>query len=440
MRGLTKALLLVPMVLLAASEARDAAACGGCFVQQTESTQVTGHKMILSISQQRTTLWDQIKYSGAPSSFAWVLPIRGVADIATSSDALFQALEQSTEVTIASPTINCAPPSCGGAQFAGGSAEDGAGGGAGGGGGGVTVLAQEVVGPYETVQLQSTDPQALDTWLGEKGYTIPADIQPTIHQYVTEGFNFLALKLVPGKGVNAMVPVRISTEGASPVLPLRMVAAGTGAITPITLWVMGEGRWQTKNLPSFVVHGAELLWNWDTQSSNYATLKQIHFASTQNKGWLVEAAEPISAYSFDWLVDQASWEPESTGYGDDPTAAMAAATDDLDALYGSINPSSLWVTRLHAELSRAALTEDLELEAAPDQTPVERYFDVKLTVGTPPACPPTPPCETGFWNVGSASAGGSGSCAMNQGSAPALGILALAATLALTRRRRARRP
>src|SRR5262245_66238612 len=72
-----KALLLVSMALLAASEARDAAACGGCFVQQTESTQVTGHKMILSISKDRTTLWDQIQYDGEPSSFAWVLPIRG---------------------------------------------------------------------------------------------------------------------------------------------------------------------------------------------------------------------------------------------------------------------------------------------------------------------------------------------------------------------------
>jgi hypothetical protein len=435
-----KALLLASVTLLAASEARDAAACGGCFIQQSESTQVTGHQMVLSISQQRTTLWDQIKYSGSPSSFAWVLPIHGVADIGTSSDALFQALDQNTQVTIASPTIDCTQSSCG-AQFAAGGGEDYGGGGAGGGGGGgVTVLAQEVVGPYETVQLQSTDPEALQKWLSEKGYAIPADIQPVINQYVTEGFNFLAMKLVPGKGVNAMVPIRITTAGASPVLPLRMVAAGTGAITPITLWVMGEGRWQTKNLPSFVIDGAELFWNWDTQSSNYAALKQIKFASTQNKGWLVEAAEPISQYGFDWLIDQTMWNPESTGYGEDETTAFLGVTEDLDALYGSIDPSSLWVTRLHGELSRPALAADLTLEASPDQSTVERYFDVELTVGTAPECPPSPPCQqTGFWDVNSPRGSGA-SCAMNQGSAPALGVLALAATLALTRRRRARRP
>lgn len=37
---------------------------------------------------------------------------------------------------------------------------------------GVTVLRQETVGPYQTVQLRSTDTQALNKWLTEKGYRI----------------------------------------------------------------------------------------------------------------------------------------------------------------------------------------------------------------------------------------------------------------------------
>src|SRR5262245_130162 len=98
MRSLKALLLSLPLALAALSAAHDAAACGGCLGPPTEVTQVTGHKMILSISKTQTTLWDQITYSGNPSSFAWVLPIKGTVDFHLSSDALFRTLEQQTQI------------------------------------------------------------------------------------------------------------------------------------------------------------------------------------------------------------------------------------------------------------------------------------------------------------------------------------------------------
>src|SRR6185503_6319671 len=111
-----KALLLtVPLAALALTETRDASACGGCFTQQSENSQVTGHKMILSVSKTQSTLWDQIAYSGTPASFAWILPTKGIVEVGLSSDALFQNLDQDTRVTVASPIIQCSPPpGCGG--------------------------------------------------------------------------------------------------------------------------------------------------------------------------------------------------------------------------------------------------------------------------------------------------------------------------------------
>ena len=82
----------------------------------------------------------------------------------------------------------------------------------------------ENVGPYATVQLHSTDPSALNNWLAQNGFNIPADVTPVIDQYVTEGFDFLAMKLLPNQGVQAMRPVRVTTPGASLSLPLRMAA------------------------------------------------------------------------------------------------------------------------------------------------------------------------------------------------------------------------
>src|SRR4051794_13744354 len=100
-------LLAIPLLALSASRSDDARACGGCFIATSESTEVTGHRMILSISQARTTLWDQITYSGNPSSFAWVLPVKGVADVELSSDLLFGNLDSLTEVTVSAPELMC---------------------------------------------------------------------------------------------------------------------------------------------------------------------------------------------------------------------------------------------------------------------------------------------------------------------------------------------
>jgi len=452
-----KALILsLPIAALAVLQAHDASACGGCLVQQTENTQVTGHKMILSISPTQTTLWDQITYDGNPSDFAWVLPVKGMPDLngfELSSDALFQSIDAQTQVVVSSPLIQCnPPPDCGFAND--GSAGSGTSG-AGGAGGGppVDVVAEKVVGPFDTKLLKSNIKGTLAQWLVDNNYNIPADIAPIIAAYEDEGFDFIALKLVPGQGINAMRPVRVTTPGATPVLPLRMVAAGTGAVTPITLWVMGEGRYEPTNLPSFTITAQQLLWNWDTQSSNYAQLRQTGFDTSQGKSWLVEDAEPFSKWAIeDQIMYLAQYNPLESGYGDDMgNGAVDAATADLQALYGFISPSSLWITRLHGELSRKALGADLALGASSDQSTVARYLEAQASVGTPPPCPTFPPCPNdpggggtdGDWDFwGNVDGGGSvvrgNSCAVTSapGGTALLSGLVAAAALAFTRRRR----
>ena len=391
---LTHALLLaVPVVALALTDARDAAACGGCFVPPEESTQVTGHRMLLSVSPTETTLWDQITYAGNPSSFAWILPTKGIVDVGLSSDALFAFVEQSTAVNVNPPPIICpGPPD--GCQYPGlddsfGGATGMSAGAGGGASGGVTVLAQSTVGPYETVQLKSDDPKALKTWLTSHNFAVPPDVQPIIDAYVADHFDFLALKLVPGQGIESMRPVRVTSPGASPTLPLRMVAAGTGALTPITLWVVGEGRYETANFDNFTIAPASVIWNWDTQSSSYNTLKQAGFDKSGGNAWLTEAARPTSSFDLTNNVIQVAQNNASqSGYGDaNGAGAVEEATADVDKLVGNINPNSLWITRLHGELPRAALGKDLEVGASITQTTVENNIQTTLAVGTPPPCP-----------------------------------------------------
>src|SRR4051812_20716518 len=107
--GLTFVIAL-PVLAAAALVAPDASACGGCFPPPGEQqTVVTDHRMILSLSKDKTPLYAQIQYSGPPWGFAWVPPIMGRVDVGLSSDRLFNAPHTLSAVGVQEPPGNCPP-------------------------------------------------------------------------------------------------------------------------------------------------------------------------------------------------------------------------------------------------------------------------------------------------------------------------------------------
>lgn len=318
----------------------DARACGGCIAPQPPPnlpdqtvSQITAERMIFSVSPEQTTLYDEINFSGSPASFAWVLPIKGTATIGLSADILFASLDTLTASQVVPPPLNCPPPACtpsggggAGCAFGGSSGSityagpSGAFTAADAGAAGVTVTHQEQVGPYETVQLASTDPTALDRWLAAHGYVLPPSDAPVVAAYVHEGFGFLAMKLVPGQGVKAMRPVRVTTPGAGVTLPLRMVGVGTGATTGVTLWVIGDARWEPANFPSFILKDSELTWTWSTSSSNYEAVRLQHESVLHGAGWQIESSLELNESTIRSTVEYA----DATG---------TSATDYLPIAY-----------------------------------------------------------------------------------------------------------
>jgi MYXO-CTERM domain-containing protein len=314
--------LFVSALAISVYCARDAAACGGCFhlpppPSESVDSVITGERMIFSISKDQTTLYDEITYSGSPKSFAWVLPIKGEVEVGLSADILFATIDSLTASEVHAPPTGCPrPQQCASSGGGGGGFGAGCGGGFGAGpssssgsgyfdedagvpeaSSGVSVLTQEQVGPYEAVQLKSSDGSALTKWLDDNGYVVPKSDEPVIKHYVAAGMDFLALKLLPGLGVQAMQPVRVTTHGAFPVLPLLMVSVGTGATTGITLWVVGEGRWEPQNFPTFTIDSSELDWDWKTSSSNYEPLRLSKEAALGGRGWQIESSLDHSQYA-----------------------------------------------------------------------------------------------------------------------------------------------
>ena len=398
----------------------DAEACGGCFVAPTESTVVSGHRMALSISTEKTTLWDAIEYAGDPTEFSWVLPVKPGAEVDVAHQAFFTALEAGTVSQITPPPEGCEVDSssgCGSDQFE----VDSLGGSSGSGtGGGVTVIQEKTVGPYDSVTLAATDPTALNTWLDDNGYGVPEDVQPIIDAYVAEGFDFIALKLSPGQGVRSMTPVRVTTIGSSFELPLRMVAAGAAANVDLVLYVLAEGRYEAANFGNGHVPQKLVTWDFRTDSSNYAELRLAALGADEGNIWLTTHAErdgliwngpgafrqintstgffsTIAEVYFNEGLDdpQATHNPwecvqDIQSYADKSGKVGSAAApledftcgelDDIAVALEGIHLQDLWITRLEASLPKAALSQDLKLQAASEQERVPSAYTAELKV------------------------------------------------------------
>ena len=434
----------------------DADACGGCFAPPDPPTVVNDHRMILSISKTQSTLYDQIKYTGSPSSFGWVLPIAGTVDVGLSSDLVFSTLDQQTQTRVIQPPLNCPPfpegcfqggSSSGGfnAPSAGSANEDG-----------VSVIKQETVGPYETVQLASDNANALNEWLAKNGYVVPQDVQPVIAAYVAEKFNFLALKLQPGQGVQDMRPVRVTTSGAGAVLPLRMVAAGTGPTVGITLWVISEGRYEPQNFGSFIVAADDVTWDWTTGKSDYVDVRAAKTAAGAGKVWEIESSMSVFRQTVEQIVKNQSsggedYEAEKDGQGNVIKTAAEVRAEDLATLFDGIGTASAArVTRMRADLAHAALDQDLQMTASADQTELSNIRQLTREKNQP-QCPVYDGCQyvgtaprdeaiARSSTTGPSSSGSS--CAVPPGGkdttfmAAGLGLAAVTVVQAMRRRRR----
>ena len=335
------------------------------------------------------------------------------------------------------------------------------------------IVSQGVVGPYDTVTLHSTDPNALYDWLVANSYDVPDTIHPVIDAYVAGGFDFIALRLSPGQGVQAMQPVRVVSPGAGLTLPLRMVAAGVGPQVGITLYVLSEGRYEAQNFPDATFDDSKLVWLHAQGTSNYEPLSESIMQGDGGRTWLTEFSQPIRAsltcataqaaggiyggtyyggsgasadlgglyYSSceciagaagGTAVDAgASGDGGNASEGGSTSPSDCASLDDLEVAFGDMDPSSTWVTRMRAILPSDALAEgDLVLQASATQTPVSSQHTALVYDD-----PSYSPCAS---SGASASGGGGCSTGRDGGDPAGCGLVLLAlgfVTAAIARRR-----
>jgi hypothetical protein len=359
----------------------------------------------------RTVLSMQNNYQGPPQDFAMVVPVPVVLqkeNVKTLSRDVFDRVDQLTAPRLveyweqdpcpkpmpladmkAMPAPAAAPMS---AMRGAASASA------------VRIEAQFTVGEYEIVVLSATDSTALDTWLRQNNYKIPAGAEPYLRPYVAMGMKFFVAKVNVAKvhferigngPEQAMLsPLRFHYDSEAFNLPIRLGLINSGGTQDLVVTILAPGqRYEVANYDNVAIPT-----NIDVSDATREKFGEFYakiFDDTVQK-------HPRS------VVTEYSWMATSC----DPCPTPPLEQSDLMTLGADVLPSTappplpgggapivrppmmprffnaggFVLTRLHARYSKDALGDDLFFRAAPPIVGGREFLqnDGKLEQGARP--------------------------------------------------------
>lgn len=259
-----------------------AAACGGLFTADSYTEQ-SAERLIFAVDPGKVTLYEQIRYTGSPADFAWVLPVPAVPQVDTASVELFQNLNTQTAPHFYTP---------GEQDPAGCYSNGGSGAAAPPNSGAVNVFSGGNVGPYSYNVINSNSPQALTQWLTAHNYKIPAESQAEMQPYIAAHMFFLAMRLKGSAGVQDMTPVKISyaTKDSTITVPLRMATPMGKENLGVLVWIFANSRYVPQNYQLLQIKDSQLSYHGD----NYQDLVEQAVNQARGHGFVTEYAQPTS--------------------------------------------------------------------------------------------------------------------------------------------------
>lgn len=228
-------LLLMPLLALAA--AAPALACIALPPRDPQKPVSDIH-----LPEQRAFLYQQdgnehlilsVRYQGAPSQFAWVIPTEGRPRVDVQKGAPFHELWRLTELALPvteSRTMGAAAPGAAAPPP-------------------VTVLERKEAGPYDIAVLQATSGGGLYDWLNRNGFQVSLTARQALDGYVQRNWYFAAARIRPSGQANQQIQANL-TQGNIAALhltfrahalsyPLRVTTGNPGA-SSMQLFVVGQ--------------------------------------------------------------------------------------------------------------------------------------------------------------------------------------------------------
>ncbi len=219
----------------------------------------------------------------------------------------------------------------------------------------VRVMDSYSVGEYDIVILSADESKALEQWLHEHEYNIPAGAADVIEPYIKSDLNFFVAKVNLREHAAAsrqkLRPIQIQYNTSRFMLPIRLGMANADHSQDLTIYALSsKGRVEctnyrtvsmptNKNLPEFV------------QSEFAAFYSRCFDREVQRR----HGSCVFTEYAWDLSPNNYSHCDPCTGVTPETAALMEAGVDWL-----SSNPR-VFFTRLHLRYDRATFPQDLSL-------------------------------------------------------------------------------
>ena len=240
---------------------RAAAFCGFYVAGADSKLYNNATVVVLMRGGTRTVLAMQNNYEGPPEQFAMVVPVPVVlkkSDVKTLEPELFARVDALTAPRLVEywERDPCDPALQGYGTGYGSGSGAGFGGLGDGPGPAVRVEAEFAVGEYEIVILGADDAVALEGWLTDHKYVIPAGAAEQLRPYVAGGSKFFVAKVDPkkvkfdAKGKAMLSPLRVVYPSEDFRLPIRLGLINAKGTQDLIVHILGDERYEVANYPN----------------------------------------------------------------------------------------------------------------------------------------------------------------------------------------------
>ncbi|MFO0762042.1 MAG: DUF2330 domain-containing protein [Byssovorax sp.] len=362
--------LALPLALALAGAAAPAQAFCGFYVSGADTKLTNDATMVVLMRDgTRTVLSMQNDYRGPPEHFAMVVPVPIVLqkeNVKTLPHELFGRVDTQAAPRLVEYWEQDPCPAPEEAIYA--DKEGGTGARAKGEEGSmgrpakkplVVVEAEFTVGEYEIVILSALDSGALDAWLRDNGYKIPAGAEPVLRPYVQAGSKFFVAKVnvdrVTFDGDHARLsPLRFHYDTDTFTLPIRLGLLSSNGTQDLIVHVLARGqRYEVANYENLVIPT-----NLEVADSVRARFGPF-YAALFDKALEKHPRAVVTEYA---------WASSTC----DPCPGPVLSDNDLRLLGGDVigkgSTSEMVLTRLHARYTKESLGDDLVFRAAPPIT------------------------------------------------------------------------
>jgi hypothetical protein len=265
------ALLTAGAVLVAQTPVAQACGCLSppAVTEGDYAVNQSAEQIIFEVEPGWVTAHVLIKYAGDPASFAWIVPVPEIPELAISPVSAFGLLDKGTAPIVTVSDENICPISewkceyrerayCD--SFASSDDSSGSGGGASVSDAGasspegVTVINEQVVGDYQTVTFRASEAAAATQWLRDNGFIVNQTTSIYMESYVQANMVFVAAKLVPGAGVKAIKPLKLRYRAAFPMVPLILTAVAAEPHLTVTSFIYSSKPFRPMGHPIVTIN------------------------------------------------------------------------------------------------------------------------------------------------------------------------------------------